>query len=414
MPLLSPWRSYVRVIQCNPGFRLLWYAQIVSQLGDWFAIVALFALLHRLTGSGQAISGLFIAQFLPTITVGLWAGAVVDRWPRKAVLIVTSFGRALLAASYLLVREPQHAWFIYVATILIGIFTTFFEPARMASIPMVVRREDLVLTNTLVGATWATVVALGAALGGLVAGVFGIELAILLNVSTYTLAGIFMMRTPMPAAHWRSVDLVPGLRSIAEGLHYVWHRPALLLYTLSKALWSLGGGVLVLLPLFGQRVFPYGVDGAVSVGLLYAARGIGAAIGPLVAGVWGSSSLASLRQALGPAILVTACGYAGLSVAPSLVMGLFAVLVAHVGSGVLWAFSTALIQSEAPPHLHGRIFSAELVAMILTAALSIYAVGVAADVGWAPRMLAFALGGVFVLAGLVLTLALWRCSQQPR
>src|ERR1041384_7982587 len=88
--------GYVKLLRNNKAFRRLWYGQVVSQLGDWFDSIALFALLLRLTGSGQAVGVLMVAQFLPSTIVGLFAGVVVDRLPRKLVMIVTNLGNAPL------------------------------------------------------------------------------------------------------------------------------------------------------------------------------------------------------------------------------------------------------------------------------------------------------------------------------
>jgi hypothetical protein len=71
--------GYVGLLRNNKAFRRLWYGQVVSQLGDWFDSIALFALLLRLTGSGLAVGTLMVAQFLPSAIVGLFAGVVVDR-----------------------------------------------------------------------------------------------------------------------------------------------------------------------------------------------------------------------------------------------------------------------------------------------------------------------------------------------
>ena len=110
--------GYAALLRHNRAFRRLWYGQVVSQLGDWFDSIALYALLLRLTGSGQAIGALLVAQFLPSTVVGLWSGVIVDRLPRKLVLIATDLGRALLVLLYLLVRDADHVWIIYAVMVL--------------------------------------------------------------------------------------------------------------------------------------------------------------------------------------------------------------------------------------------------------------------------------------------------------
>src|SRR6185503_4360928 len=127
--------GYAALLRRNRPFRRLWYGQVVSQLGDWFDSIALYALLLRLTGSGQAVGALMVAQFLPSTFVGLWSGVIVDRLPRKLVMIAADLGRALLVLLYLLVRDADHIWIIYVVMVLKVTLTSFFEPARTAVIP---------------------------------------------------------------------------------------------------------------------------------------------------------------------------------------------------------------------------------------------------------------------------------------
>src|SRR6476620_5341592 len=132
--------GYVALIRRNQPFRRLWYGQVVSQLGDWFDSIALYALLLRLTGSGQAVGALLVAQFLPSTVVGLWSGVIIDRLPRKALMIGADIGRALLVLLYLLVRDADHIWLIYVVMVLKVSLSSFFEPARSAAIPSVTSR----------------------------------------------------------------------------------------------------------------------------------------------------------------------------------------------------------------------------------------------------------------------------------
>src|SRR4029078_3046348 len=127
--------GYVKLIRGNKAFRRLWYGQVVSQLGDWFDSIAVFALLLRPTGSGQAVGTLMVAQFLPSAIVGLFAGVVVDRLPRKMVMILSNLGRAALVLLFLLVRDASQVWINYIVAILKISLVAFFDPARTAITP---------------------------------------------------------------------------------------------------------------------------------------------------------------------------------------------------------------------------------------------------------------------------------------
>jgi len=169
---------------------------------------------------------------------------------------------------------------------------------------------------------------------------------------------------------------------------------------------------MLLLTIVARQVFPMGVDGAVSIGLFYTARGIGAGIGPLLTQRLGRASAQLLWRMIGPAFLLSAVGYAIFGSTASFLLAACAVALAHVGASIQWVCSTTLLQLRVPDQFRGRIFGAELALLTLTSAVSNYTVGVAADAGWSPRALAMALTSAFILPGAVLTLLLWRTPDR--
>ncbi|HJZ46228.1 MAG TPA: MFS transporter [Roseiflexaceae bacterium] len=404
--------GYVALLRNNKAFRRLWYGQVVSQLGDWFDSIALFALLLRLTGSGQAVGALMVAQFLPATVVGLFAGVVVDRLPRKLVMIAANLGSAALVLLFLLVRDASQIWIVYIVAIFKMSLVAFFDPARTAMTPDVTSREELIAANAISGATWSAMLAIGAALGGVVAGTLGTDAAFMIDSASFVLAALFIWAVPVHETHLSQRKPTSRVQEFHEGLAFVFSHRDIALYTLTKSLWSLGGGVLLLLTLFGRQIFPLGADGALSIGLLYAARGVGAAIGPLLARRFGGDSERFLRRAIGPSIVLTGVGYLFVSGAPALVLAVLGVMIAHIGGSTQWVFSTSLLQMKVPNRLQGRVFAVEGALLTLTSALSSYCTGVAADAGWTPRALGLLLSAVFVLPGLVLGLALWPAPER--
>ncbi|NNJ09062.1 MFS transporter [Chloroflexales bacterium ZM16-3] len=413
--------GYVALLRRNKPFRRLWYGQLVSQLGDWLDSIALFTLLLNLTGSGEAVGLLLVAQFLPGALVGPFAGVVVDRLPRRLVLILSDLGRALLVLLLLLVRSAGDIWLVYTVVALKVVLTSFFEPARSAIIPDVCSREELVAANAISGATWSAMLALGAALGGLVVGTLGIQASFLIDSASYVMSAalIFTVRVGEgreAGGRKQEAGAAPSSRALgelAEGLRYIFTHREVAWITFSKALWSMGGGVLLLLALFGRELFPVGQGGALSIGLLYAARGAGAGIGPILAQRLFGDGQSFMRRAIGLSFFFSALGYIGFSYSPTLAVAMLAVVVAHVGGSIQWVFSTALLQMRLPERLRGRVFAIEYAGLTLTTALSSYLTGLASDAGAAPRSLALALAGIFLVAGLITTAALWHGRPDP-
>ncbi|NTU79814.1 MAG: MFS transporter [Chloroflexales bacterium] len=418
--------GYVALLRRNRNFRRLWYGQVVSQLGDWLDSIALFTLMLKLTGSGQAVGLLLLAEFLPGALVGPLAGVVVDRLPRKLVLIASDLGRAALVLLLLLVRGPEDLWLLYAAVIAKVSLAAFFEPARAAILPSLCARDELVAANAISGATWSAMLALGAALGGLVAGTLGVATAFWLDSLSFVLSAALIATVRVAARpetrDSREETRGPGpeaggvgqaLAELREGFGYVLAHREVFWLTFNKAMWSLGGGVLLLLALFGREVFPIGRDGALSIGLLYAARGVVTGFAPLLAQRLGGDGERFLRRATALAFFVTAAGYVALSGAPGLPLAALAVLFAHIGGSIQWVFSTALLQTRVPDRLLGRVFAIEYAALTLATALSAYFTGLARDAGVPPWALSLGLAGVFLAVGAVMVGALWHGRPEP-
>ena len=105
---------YGSLLRNNRNFRLLFFGQAVSQLGDWFNAVAVYALLLDLTGSATAVAWMMIVQFMPIAVVGPAAGVVVDRVNRRRLMITADIVRGVLVLGFLLVHRADQVWMAYV------------------------------------------------------------------------------------------------------------------------------------------------------------------------------------------------------------------------------------------------------------------------------------------------------------
>src|SRR5438128_6559155 len=183
------------VLRTNRNFRLLYLGQAISQLGDWFNSVAVFALLLDLTGSATAVAWMMIVQFLPMAIVGPLAGVVVDRLDRRRLMIAADIVRGVVILGLLLVRRPDQVWMAYVVMALTVAATAFFEPARTAIIPNITTAEELLPANALASATWSAMLAIGASVGGLVTALAGRDVAFTLNAVSFFASALFIGRT---------------------------------------------------------------------------------------------------------------------------------------------------------------------------------------------------------------------------
>jgi MFS family permease len=395
------------ILRRNRNFRLLFFGQAVSQLGDWFNSVAVYALLLDLTGSATAVAWMMIVQFLPIAIIGPMAGVVVDRVDRRRLMILTDVARGVVVLGLLLVRTRDQVWLAYVVMALTVSGSAFFEPARTSTIPNVTSKDELIQANALSSAAWAAMLAVGAAVGGLVTAIAGREIAFVINgLSFFGSAWLISLTrfdsSPTPrttVGGWRELT---GISDLADGLAYVRARRHLTALVFVKAGWGLAGGVLLLLAVFGQRIYPIDGSTAAGIGVLYAARGIGAGLGPLALRWMLGQTPTTMRRAIGPSYFVVGGFYAALGIATSLPVAALSVLLAHVGGSVLWVFSTVLLQMEVPDAFRGRVFAVELALVTATSSLSSYATGYALDaLAWSPKTLSVALGAAFAIPGVL-------------
>jgi MFS family permease len=150
-------------------------AQVISLLGDWFNTIALSTLVSTYSNeSGLAISLFLLCRFLPPLLVGPFAGVLLDRFDRKRFLIASDVARSFIVLGFLLADSPDRLWVIYVFTIMQFAVSAFFDPGRNAILPSLMESNTLIQANMLSGVTWSVMSAVGGALGGLVAGTFGI------------------------------------------------------------------------------------------------------------------------------------------------------------------------------------------------------------------------------------------------
>jgi predicted MFS family arabinose efflux permease len=400
--------GYLELLRVNHDFRRLFVGQLVSQTGDWFNSVALFTLLLRLSGSGEAVGYILIIKLLPSFFVGPLAGVVADRFNRKTIMIIADVARGVLVLGFLLVRRPEQVWLVYALAGVEIAIATFFDPAKSAAIPGIVSRDELISANGLSSASWSVTLALGAALGGVVTEVFGSDTAFVVDslsffVSAAYISAVRIRSTSRPdrAKHLSLADAT-GVTDIIEGARYLRSNPRVMALLLVKSGWGLGGGVLLLLTIYGKQIFPLGREGAASIGLLYAARGLGALIGPMIAGVITSGAPRTMRQSISIAFFVSCAFYLLLAHSTVLVVALLCVLGAHSGGSIQWVFSTTLLQMTVPDKFLGRVFALEMALLTLTMSVSTYVTGLGVDhPGLGARRMATVLGVAFAVPGVV-------------
>ena len=406
--------SYVTLVRTNRNFRYIWLGEIVSLLGDWFNLIASATLIGSLTGSGVALGGLFVVRMLAPFLVSSFGGVIVDRYNRKQILIVIDIIRGIVVIGFLFIREPSHVPWIYILTALqLGLSGIFF-PARNAIFPDVVARHELGTANALSSSTWSTMLAIGTALGGFVAGGLGLSTAFALDALSFFVSALLIARisyTPKPQTSTdQSVTTI--LRDYREGFSYLYHRRDILMTVVQKALVTLCFATayeVTAVPI-SQNVFIIGQGGGIGLGLIYAIVGIGTGIGPIVMRMFTGDREGALRVGIMVSFVLAAVGM--FIAAPMVTTGysfaifLTGLFIRGFGGGTVWVLASQLALQTVDDQVRGRVFATEFALFSLTGAIA------AVSAGWALEQPGIGYTGiVWTLPVITLLPAIWGALQ---
>lgn len=408
--------EYLDLLRQNPNFRNLWLGSVVSQFGDWFNVIAAAELITRLTDSGVALSYLFLARFLPLFLFSPIAGVLADRFNRKHLMVLSDVLRGVTVLGFLFVRDPGDIWFFYLLTVVQFSLSALFTPARGAVLANVVRPGELVAANALDSLTWSTMLAFGAFLGGVVAAFFGAEAAFVADSLSFLLSAVFIARIVLPARV--EAEPTPVLTAASQrfafldGFRYLLGEPFILGIALAKAGGSLVWGAINVLEItYANDLFPltdpdrFGISdpGTATLGLIYVVSGIGTGIGPLVMRRWLGDTPRRLMLGVSLGFVIMTVGTAWLALVDGLGTLLAATVTRTLGTGTLWVFASAMLQTIVPDRYRGRVFSFEFAALTLTQSISTFAGGFMLDTAGLPMQGVMA---VMALTGFCTTL-LW-------
>ncbi len=360
----------------NRNFFLLWAGQFVSQFADRFNQMVSVAFVSALApGSTAKMAGLLIAINIPGLVVAPFAGVFVDRWDKKKTMIVVNIMQGvLLFCLPVLIALSGSVYPVYCVMLGVYILTTFFQPARIASVPALVKRENLFVANA--AGTVAAMVSLilGAAGGDIFASRFGIGSGYIFNGVAYFISIIIISFIVFPETKPKPADtsgegfgqnVKKVINELQTSLQYIL-KSALITYAVLSIVivMAAGGGLYVLLIVFVKSTFTQ-LTGA--LGIIYSSLGTGLVLGSLVIGRYGQKI--KKTHIIAGGLLCASCLIGLLSVAIGLVtlissgnlfliMVLLCLLLGMSIGPVVIAVNT-LLHEELPENMRGRVFSVQ-------------------------------------------------------
>jgi predicted MFS family arabinose efflux permease len=318
-----------------------------------------------------------------------------------------------------LVRSREMVWLLYVLLFCETLMWALFEPARSAAVPNITAGPDIVVANGLSSTTWSFNFAIGSALGGFVAAIFGRNTVFVINSLSFVLSATLIARMRFEEPHAANLPPmrfgeVTDFTPILEGLRYVTRNVRLAVTMFVKTGLSFMGTNWVIIPIMGERLFPLHIDGfnarqasTMGMSVMLASRGVGAVLGAFATSSIVGNSKPRLRHSILAGFLLAAAGYLALSGVPDIWLACAALMVAHAGGSIIWTASTTLLMEQTEDRFRGRVFSAEFAFSMATLAVISYAGGVLVDRGVSVRALAFATGLLILIPA-----AAWANAQK--
>ncbi len=382
-------RLNLRGLLGQPAYRRLWLARTVSQVGDVAQFTTLALLLVAVTGSGLGVSGAVLAEIVPVLLLAPLAGSLVDRLPRVQVMVIADLARVLLAGALAVFHDSAPV--AYAVAFGLSCGQVFFSPAVQSLLPSVVDDDELVAANSGIWTAAVTVQILVAPVAALLAVHVGFGVAFATNAVSFALSAAVLRGLREPE-RTRPVHVTSPFAHAREGLAALAALPLLKALAAGQFLAALSAGATsaLLVVLAQDRL-----GGGSSFGVLVAAIGAGAALGPLLL----------LRRITDPRRPLFVFGPYAVRGIVDLVLAAATSVPLAASALVLYGLSTStgnvtfssLIQSRVPDNLRGRAFAGFDMLWQTGRLLSLLGGGLLAD--------AVGIQAVYLLGGLLLLTA---------
>ncbi|HKW86822.1 MAG TPA: MFS transporter [Nitrospiraceae bacterium] len=342
-------------------FGLVWWSQMVSQIGDGVSKLALLWFVYSITGSALKTTVIGLLQTLPPIILGPLIGVYVDRLPKKPILIGTDVLRAILIG-LIPCWVPVEAFTVerlYILVLLHAMASAIFGPAMTASIPFLVARSQFTAANALLQSTTSLGIVLGPALSGVGIATLGSQEVLCVNAVAYLVSASCLLpirlvseKSPRTGGNLISstiLDLLEGFRFAFVKQRVI---PQLILMA---ALYTFGASAFAtLFPVFGRKMLGLG---PVEVGYLWSALGIGLFLTSIRLVGLTEWELSKRADVIATSCVICGVALCGLVWASNRLVALLLMGVIGGGKGALTPIAWGVLQEITPRHMVGRVLA---------------------------------------------------------
>lgn len=354
--------GFLGLLRENRNYKYMWSGQIVSEVGDHYNNVAVFALALANTGSGLVVAGILISRAICAVLAGPIAGVLLDRMDRKRIMIVSDLIRAVIAIIFILGIPQGRTWLLYVLSGALMFASPFFSSGRASILPTIATKHELHSANSLTQLTQWTTLTLGSFLGGTSVTQFGYKLAFLFNAFSFLFSAWCISRLHVENGFRADRSDVAGgtvvrpWHEYTEGLRYMRSSPLILGIGLVAVGWATGGGAAqILFSVFGEVVFHRGPSG---IGTIWGSAGIGLIIGALVAHRLGKTiSFENYKRSVSICYVIHGGSYVLFSQAKTFGWALFFIGLSRAAVAVSSVLNVSQQLRHVSDEFRGRVFA---------------------------------------------------------
>jgi MFS family permease len=352
--------TLLALLRQNRNYRYTWMAQVVSEVGDYFNNIAVFALVMEKSSSGLIVSGVMLSRAIPAVLAGPVAGVLLDRLDRKRIMVASDLIRAVVALAFVLTIHQPRPWLLYLLSAALMFASPFFSAGRAAILPTIATGDELHTANSLTQTTQSATLTAGTLLAGFSAARFGYQWAFIINSLSFAFSAWAIWQIAVPEGFRAKV--LPGrhdrhpFHDFREGLAYMRSVPLMMGIGMIYVGWAMGGGAAqILFALFGEQVFHRGAAG---IGAIWGSAGIGLMIGGVVGHLTGRrASFAGYKRAVTISYLVHGATYMLFSQVESYSAALVCMMFSRIGMSVTSVLNNAQLLRHTPDRFRGRVFS---------------------------------------------------------
>ena len=334
---------------------------MVSQIGDGVSKLALLWFVYSITGSPLKTTMIGLLQTLPPILFGPFIGVIVDRVPKKLLLISSDLIRALVLGVLpcLLPVDSFSIERLYLMVFVHAVASAVFGPALTAAIPSLVSRHEFTAANALLQTTTSIGIIVGPALSGVGIATMSSQEVLCVNAVSYVISALCFLFIRFPrteAVPAGGGSLAGTLRDVVEGFQYVLHRQRVILmligaasmYTFATSAFS------TLFPVFGKKLLDLG---PIEVGYLWSAFGVGLLLVSLGLVSLSSWSLPKRIQLMAVSSFISGLTLLGLLFTSNRLVAAALMVIIGMGAGTLTPVAWGVLQEISPTTLLGRVLA---------------------------------------------------------